>query len=74
MLFLCFIIVFSVPFAYFICEAVCVLPFMDQVSVYENIKNQFQDYNTVYCCCHLMFIALHLYNYNNCFCITLILV
>lgn len=38
MLFLCFIIVFSVPFAYFICEAVCVIPFMDQVSIYENIK------------------------------------
>lgn len=38
MLFLCFIIVFSVPFAHFICKSIHVIPFMDQVSIYENIK------------------------------------
>lgn len=30
----CFVI-FSVPFAHFICEIICVTPFMDQVSIYE---------------------------------------
>lgn len=74
MLFLCFIIIFSVPFAHFMCEAICITPFMDQISIYEYIKNQFQDSNAVYCCCHLMFIAIHLYNYNNWLCIALILV
>lgn len=60
--FVCFYIVPSLTFVYFICEAICVTLLMGQTAIYE--KNQFQDYNAVYCC-HLMFVALHLYNYSN---------
>lgn len=57
-----YVTVFPVPFAHFVCDAICGTPFMDHISTYEDRKNQFQDFNTVPCCCHLMFIALHLCN------------
>lgn len=37
LLLLCFVI-FSVPFAHFICGTICVIPLTDQISTYEYIK------------------------------------